>query len=116
MSASPVTRPIGMSPSQGIPLNRLAAEGIPCNYSTTPGGTLYSTTPGGTRIVYDRSTLMLLRNSPLSRTPPNNMHDVPDVLRHESPKSKKVEVNGSPKKTSPTTVIDESQEQFEMDI
>ncbi|KAK5641956.1 hypothetical protein RI129_010503 [Pyrocoelia pectoralis] len=41
------------------------------SYSSTPGGTLYSTTPGGTKIVYERAFLMNLRNSPISKTPPN---------------------------------------------
>jgi len=41
----------------------------PRDLSTTPGGTIYATTPGGTRIVYDRQALMLLRQSPLSKTP-----------------------------------------------
>ena len=53
----------------------------------TPGGTIYGTTPGtfidiclrlrplltgsgGTRIVYDRATLLALKQSPFSRTPP----------------------------------------------
>eukprot|EP00697_Spironema_sp_BW2_P015762 gnl/Spiro4/6730_TR3473_c1_g1_i1.p2 gnl/Spiro4/6730_TR3473_c1_g1~~gnl/Spiro4/6730_TR3473_c1_g1_i1.p2 ORF type:complete len:136 (+),score=12.89 gnl/Spiro4/6730_TR3473_c1_g1_i1:49-408(+) len=51
----------------------------PNELSMTPGGTLFSTTPGGTRIVYDRNTLMNLRNSPLSRTPPPNMVFIPGI-------------------------------------
>lgn len=43
---------------------------LPDKYSATPGGTLYSTTPGGTRIIYDRSYLMNLKNSPLAKSPP----------------------------------------------
>ncbi|KAF9434697.1 Eukaryotic translation initiation factor 4E-binding protein 1 [Entomortierella beljakovae] len=59
--------------SKAIPLpSRRAEPGtpIPLDYGTTPGGTIYSSTPGGTRIIYDRNTLLSLRNSPLSRTPP----------------------------------------------
>ena len=60
------------------------------NLSQSLGGTIYGTTPGGnqfylflamilgsshaitagTRIVYDRNALLLMRNSPLSKTPP----------------------------------------------
>ncbi len=47
--------------------------------STTPGGTIYGTTPGGSRIVYDRETLLALRNSPLSQTPPRAMARIPGV-------------------------------------
>ncbi|KAI8796632.1 eukaryotic translation initiation factor 4E-binding protein 1 [Biomphalaria glabrata] len=52
---------------------------LPSDYSSTPGGTLFSTTPGGTRIVYDRSRLMQLRNSPLARSPPANMAKIPGI-------------------------------------
>eukprot|EP01116_Phalansterium_solitarium_P010665 TRINITY_DN2572_c0_g1_i1.p1 TRINITY_DN2572_c0_g1~~TRINITY_DN2572_c0_g1_i1.p1 ORF type:complete len:123 (+),score=9.43 TRINITY_DN2572_c0_g1_i1:65-433(+) len=37
--------------------------------STSYGGTIYATTPGGTKIAYDRTALMYIRNSPLSKTP-----------------------------------------------
>ncbi|RKP26746.1 eukaryotic translation initiation factor 4E binding protein-domain-containing protein [Syncephalis pseudoplumigaleata] len=54
---------------------------LPSDYSTTPHGTIFSTTPGGTRIIYDRNKLLSLRNSPLSRTPPANMANIPGVTR-----------------------------------
>jgi len=41
----------------------------PADLSTSYGGTIYATTPGGTKIAYDRSALMYIRNSPLSKTP-----------------------------------------------
>ncbi|KAF9167852.1 Eukaryotic translation initiation factor 4E-binding protein 2 [Actinomortierella ambigua] len=71
-----------MSNSKAIPLpSRRAEPGtpIPLDYGTTPGGTIYSSTPGGTRIIYDRNTLLSLRNSPLSRTPPAKLAFVPGV-------------------------------------
>ncbi|GAM28018.1 hypothetical protein SAMD00019534_111940 [Acytostelium subglobosum LB1] len=40
------------------------------DFSTSVGGTIYGTTPGGTKKVYDRNTLLHIRNSPLSKTPP----------------------------------------------
>lgn len=76
---------------------------LPADYGTTPGGTIFSTTPGGnvwflflhsfveecidwtischagTRIVYDRKSLLEMRNSPLSRTPPRNLPRIPGV-------------------------------------
>ncbi|KAG0246111.1 eukaryotic translation initiation factor 4E binding protein-domain-containing protein [Mortierella sp. GBAus27b] len=70
------------SNSQAIPLpSRRAEPGtpIPVDYGTTPGGTIYSSTPGGTRIIYDRNTLLSLRNSPLSRTPPAKLAYVAGV-------------------------------------
>ncbi|XP_058050118.1 eukaryotic translation initiation factor 4E-binding protein 1 [Ahaetulla prasina] len=58
------------------------AEGValpPGDYGTTPGGTLFGTTPGGTRIIYDRKFLMACRNSPVAKTPPCNLPDIPGV-------------------------------------
>uniref|UniRef100_A0A1A8GFP8 Eukaryotic translation initiation factor 4E binding protein 3 n=1 Tax=Nothobranchius korthausae TaxID=1143690 RepID=A0A1A8GFP8_9TELE len=52
---------------------------LPDCYSQTPGGTLFSTTPGGTRIIYDRKFLLDCRNSPLARTPPCYLPQIPGV-------------------------------------
>lgn len=71
MSASPIARQI--THSQAIPSRRMLISDpaqMPDVYSSTPGGTLYSTTPGGTKIVYERTFLMTLRESPISKTPP----------------------------------------------
>jgi hypothetical protein len=46
---------------------------IPLDFSTTPGGTLYSTTPGGTRIIYDRAFLLRCKDSPYSKSSPNDL-------------------------------------------
>ncbi|RKP08536.1 eukaryotic translation initiation factor 4E binding protein-domain-containing protein [Thamnocephalis sphaerospora] len=73
-----------MSTARDIPIAvRRADPGapLPNDYSTTPHGTIFSTTPGGTRIIYDRSKLLSLRNSPLSRTPPANLPNIPGVTR-----------------------------------
>lgn len=62
-----------MSQPQPIPVP--GRDGVfidPRTLSTTPGGTLYGTTPGGTKIIYDRSVLLHLRNSPLAKTPPSS--------------------------------------------
>jgi translation initiation factor 4E binding protein 2 len=76
MSASPIARQ-AHTHAQLIPAMRkvLISEPsqMPDVYSSTPNGTLYSTTPGGTKIVYERTFLMNLKNSPLSRTPPKNI-------------------------------------------
>lgn len=52
---------------------------IPMDYSTTPGGSIFSTTPGGTRIFYERSFLLQCRNSPLAKSPPANMAQIPGI-------------------------------------
>lgn len=52
---------------------------LPLDYSSTPGGTIFSTTPGGTRIIYDRAFLMQMRNSPIARTPPKNLPNIPGI-------------------------------------
>ncbi|NP_001007355.1 eukaryotic translation initiation factor 4E-binding protein 3 [Danio rerio] len=54
---------------------------LPDSYSQTPGGTVFSTTPGGTRIIYDRKFLLECRNSPIARTPPCCLPDIPGVTR-----------------------------------
>ena len=36
-----------------------------------------STTPGGSKIVYERSFLINMRNCPLARTPPRNLPNIP---------------------------------------
>ncbi|CAI5795693.1 translation initiation factor 4E-binding 1 [Podarcis lilfordi] len=86
MSAASCCRP---HPPQGptlgrdIPAKRLilpdGAALPPGDYSTTPGGTLFGTTPGGTRIIYDRKFLMECRNSPVAKTPPCDLPDIPGV-------------------------------------
>ncbi|KAG5272709.1 hypothetical protein AALO_G00168480 [Alosa alosa] len=69
--------------SRAIPSTRRViindAAHMPHDYSTTPGGTLFSTTPGGTRIIYDRKFLLDCRSSPLARTPPCCLPDIPGV-------------------------------------
>ncbi|CAG0888415.1 unnamed protein product [Darwinula stevensoni] len=94
MSVSPVTQMSSSSEMRAIPLRRVHLTDpsqLPASYSSTPGGTLFSTTPGGTRIVYDRSMLMNLRQSPLSQTPPQNLPSIPGVT---APKQKKAKENG----------------------
>ncbi|KAF9978375.1 Eukaryotic translation initiation factor 4E-binding protein 2 [Modicella reniformis] len=86
--------------SKAIPFpSRRAEPGtpIPLDYGTTPGGTIYSSTPGGTRIIYDRNTLLSLRNSPLSRTPPANLTFVAGVTAgsHHNRSHLNVETHGS---------------------
>ncbi|CAG5121582.1 unnamed protein product [Candidula unifasciata] len=93
---------------------------LPSDYSTTPGGTLFSTTPGGTRIVYDRTRLMQLRNSPLARSPPANMAQIPGITDFNT------EAEATKKRSKRGIVKDENKDeskighdehpQFEMDI
>lgn len=108
------------SHAQVIPKKILITDDsqLPDVYSTTPGGTLFSTTPGGTKIVYERSFLIGLRNSPLSRTPPKN---IPIGLQRGQPN---IPINGTTKtqqthpqkrlSTSPKQVSHD--DQFEMDL
>ena len=52
---------------------------MPLDYGTTPGGTIFGTTPGGTKIVYERAFLMQMRHSPLAKSPPANLPNIPGV-------------------------------------
>ncbi|KAG1943508.1 eukaryotic translation initiation factor 4E-binding protein 1 [Pimephales promelas] len=111
--------------SQAIPTTRRViindAAHMPHDYSTTPGGTLFSTTPGGTRIIYDRKFLLECRSSPLARTPPCCLPDIPGVTSPPSVSIKNDKAH--PKQTvnnnSISPLADKSageDAQFEMDI
>ncbi|KAK7507639.1 hypothetical protein BaRGS_00001574 [Batillaria attramentaria] len=102
-----------------IPIRRVVLNDIsqlPSEYSSTPGGTFFSTTPGGTRIVYDRSFLMKCRNSPLAKSPPANMLNIPGIT---SP-AKNVEENGDAQdikeEGDKNEKVSAEDAQFEMDI
>ncbi|KAL0821548.1 hypothetical protein ABMA28_005002 [Loxostege sticticalis] len=115
MSASPVARQA--THSQAIPSRRVLITDpaqMPDVYSSTPGGTLYSTTPGGTRIVYERSFMMSLRQSPISQTPPKcslpaALLKNPGSVPHSSSPVQK-------NNRSNSISFDESQETFSMDL
>jgi len=82
MSASPVARQaVAQAQPQSIPrrITINSPADLPHDYSTTPGGTLFSTTPGGTRIIYERTFLLQMRNSPLAKSPPKNLPVIPGV-------------------------------------
>lgn len=64
------------------------AAHMPHDYSSTPGGTVFSTTPGGTRIIYDRKFLLECRSSPVAKTPPRGLPDIPGVTSPQSKDSK----------------------------
>merc|ERR1719333_1411589 len=84
----------------GVPIRRVVINSeneMPNEYGTTPGGTIFGTTPGGTRIVYERAFLMNMRNSPLAKTPPKNMPNIPGVTT-DFTKSKDVDNNKVAKK------------------
>ncbi|RVE65640.1 hypothetical protein OJAV_G00118400 [Oryzias javanicus] len=97
------------------------AAHMPHEYSTTPGGTLFSTTPGGTRIIYERKFLLQCRTSPLARTPPKNLPDIPGVTRplnsDSSHDAKHPDETSSTKNHGTDVHTDEGEDaQFEMDM
>ncbi|CAL8342918.1 unnamed protein product [Lota lota] len=68
--------------AKSIPTRRVVINSVdlmPHDYCSTPGGTLFSTTPGGTRIIYDRKFLLECRSSPVAKTPPRGLPDIPGV-------------------------------------
>ncbi|CAG9564932.1 unnamed protein product [Danaus chrysippus] len=115
MSASPIARQA--TSSQAIPSRRVLISDpaqMPDVYSSTPGGTIYSTTPGGTRIVYERSFMMSLRQSPISQTPPKC--SLPAALLKNPPSSSNSSAPPVQKPRSNSISFDESQETFSMDL
>ncbi|CAH2043300.1 unnamed protein product, partial [Iphiclides podalirius] len=115
MSASPVARQA--THSQAIPSRKVLITDpaqMPDVYSSTPGGTIYSTTPGGTKIVYERSFMMSLRQSPISQTPPDC--NLPaSLLRNPGPVTQTPSTPAQ-KPRSNSVSFDESQETFNMDL
>ncbi|XP_051486923.1 eukaryotic translation initiation factor 4E-binding protein 3 [Apus apus] len=86
---------------------------IPEGYSSTPGGTVYCTTPGGTRIIYDRKFLLECKNSPVARTPPCCLPQIPGVTslaQSSLVKLEELKEQNESKEAMP------DQDQFEMDI
>lgn len=88
----PAIASVSMSKNLNIPFRRIQLTDLsqlPGNYSQTPGGTMFATTPGGTRIIYDRSELIKLRNSPVARTPPKGLPFIVGVTTSISPENVK---------------------------
>lgn len=115
MSASPIARQA--THSQSIPSRRVLITDpaqMPDVYSSTPGGTIYSTTPGGTRIVYERSFMLSLRQSPISQTPPQCA--LPAALLKNPSSVPNVQPASTQKPRSNSISFDESQETFSMDL
>ncbi|KAL2099760.1 hypothetical protein ACEWY4_004154 [Coilia grayii] len=110
--------------SRAIPATRRVtisdAAHMPHDYSTTPGGTLFSTTPGGTRIIYDRKFLLDCRSSPLARTPPCCLPDIPGVTSPAVPAAKSDSAHTQPalnnNHSQPAEKGAGEDAQFEMDI
>ncbi|KAM8784533.1 eukaryotic translation initiation factor 4E-binding protein 1 [Rhynchonycteris naso] len=109
------------TPSRAIPATHrvVLSDGVqlpPGDYSTTPGGTLFSTTPGGTRIIYDRKFLMECRNSPVTKTPPQDLPTIPGVTSpvNDEPPTKASQNHLQNRPEDKPTGSEESQ--FEMDI
>ncbi|KAM3666661.1 eukaryotic translation initiation factor 4E-binding protein 2 [Ammospiza nelsoni] len=110
----------GRQPSQSraIPTRTVTlsdAAQLPADYCTTPGGTLFSTTPGGTRIIYDRKFLLDRRNSPMAKTPPCHLPNIPGVTSPGEPgEEPKADTNSLNHQEGKPSMGDEAQ--FEMDI
>ncbi|OQV22395.1 putative Eukaryotic translation initiation factor 4E-binding protein 1 [Hypsibius exemplaris] len=105
-----------------IPIRRIMitdASQLPSNLSQTPGGSIYGTTPGGSRVVYDRSLLLKLSCSPLTKTPPSNMKLIPGVTA-SPPKNPVANCKTqAAQHVSPAALAkgpDSDEQQFEMDI
>ncbi|XP_060927139.1 eukaryotic translation initiation factor 4E-binding protein 2-like [Limanda limanda] len=91
------------------------AEHMPHDYCTTPGGTLFSTTPGGTRIIYDRKFLLERRSSPVAKTPPRGLPNIPGVTSPATKDPIKKELLNN-NVASPESSHTGDDAQFEMDI
>ncbi|KAF6213575.1 hypothetical protein GE061_011296, partial [Apolygus lucorum] len=69
----------------------------------------------GTRIVYERSTLMHLRNSPLSQTPPN-LSEFPGIGKGSPDPIKITSIKENGVRKSPQKTNSADDDQFEMDL
>ncbi|NXB66772.1 4EBP1 protein, partial [Struthidea cinerea] len=100
----------GQTPSRDIP-GPGKCLALPDGAPLPPGD--YSTTPG-TRIIYDRKFLMECRNSPVAKTPPSDLPDIPGVTSPnvEELKLENHHVQNCEEKVSAAG----EEEQFDMDI
>jgi translation initiation factor 4E binding protein 1 len=115
--SEPKTADYGNTGSRSIPTRRVLLNDpsqLPNDYSQTPGGTLFSTTPGGSRIIYDRNFLMQCRNSPLTKSPPSNLPNIPGVTS-PARQADTIKENGDATAKIPDKENAE-EPQFEMDI
>lgn len=62
-----------------IPSHIIDKNNTKIDLARTPGGTVFGTTPGGTRIQYDLSQIMNLRNSPLARAAISKLPSIPGI-------------------------------------
>ncbi|KAJ8263468.1 hypothetical protein COCON_G00159250 [Conger conger] len=102
---------------RAIPTRRVTindAAHLPHDYSTTPGGTLFSTTPGGTRIIYDRKFLLDCRSSPVARTPPRCLPNIPGVTSPPAAPAPEQILNNNCSAHADKSAGEDAQ--FEMDI
>lgn len=107
--------------SSNIPTRRVVINNeheMPTDYGTTPGGTIFGTTPGGTRIVYERAYLMHLRGSPLARTPPSNLPNIPGITvnKKDDNKQENNQHNNDHKLQTVKESTKEEEDQFDMDM
>ncbi|KFU86325.1 Eukaryotic translation initiation factor 4E-binding protein 1, partial [Chaetura pelagica] len=67
----------------------------------------------GTRIIYDRKFLMECRNSPVAKTPPSDLPDIPGVT---SPHVEELKIENNHVPNCDEKVSTAEEEQFDMDI
>ncbi|NXW60058.1 4EBP1 protein, partial [Eurystomus gularis] len=67
----------------------------------------------GTRIIYDRKFLMECRNSPVAKTPPSDLPDIPGVT---SPSVEELKIENNHVQNCDEKVSAGEEEQFDMDI
>ncbi|XP_014813889.1 PREDICTED: eukaryotic translation initiation factor 4E-binding protein 1 [Calidris pugnax] len=84
---------------------------LPQNAKKDPDGALVL--PPGTRIIYDRKFLMECRNSPIAKTPPSDLPDIPGVT---SPNVEELKIENNHVQTCDEKVSAGEEEQFDMDI
>ncbi|PKK17551.1 eukaryotic translation initiation factor 4E binding protein 1 [Columba livia] len=72
-----------------------------------------SSKQGSTRIIYDRKFLMECRNSPVAKTPPSHLPDIPGVT---SPSVEELKMENNHVQNCEEKVSAGEEEQFDMDI
>ncbi|NXB44766.1 4EBP1 protein, partial [Leucopsar rothschildi] len=104
----------GQTPSRDIP-GPGKCLALPDGAPLPPGGRAdRAPVPPGTRIIYDRKFLMECRNSPVAKTPPSDLPDIPGVTSPsvEELKLENHHVQSCEEKVSAAG----EEEQFDMDI
>jgi len=106
--------PGGFIPTKSATISIDNKKVLISDLAETPGGTIYGTTPGGTRRIYTRNALLFYRNSPMAKSPPMNLPNIPGITTEED-QSAVYTKKKDEEEDEEILSSDDDEEQFQMD-